>query len=215
MALKVCEIFHGIQGESTFAGTPCAFVRLAGCNLACSWCDTAYARDEPGVSMPVEEVIGKVRALRAPIVEVTGGEPLIQPDTPALLMGLLAKGFQVLVETNGSLDIRLASSRCVRIVDVKCPSSGMVEKNDLENLNRLGPKDEIKFVVADREDYEFARRLTALLDVDNARVNPVLFSPVSGRLDPRELAGWILEDRMDVRLSLQIHKILWGDRRGV
>ncbi|MFH1887872.1 MAG: radical SAM protein [Pseudomonadota bacterium] len=215
MTLSVCEIFYSIQGESSFAGTPCAFVRLAGCNLSCLWCDTPYARDEPGVSMSVEEVIGRVRELRAPIVEVTGGEPLLQEQTPALLSGLLSKGFQVLVETNGSLDIRIAPSRCVRIVDIKCPSSGMADKNDLENLNRLGPRDEVKFVMADREDYDFARRLVALLDMDNARVNPVHFSPVSGRLEPRELAEWILADHLDVSLGLQLHKILWGDRRGV
>jgi len=212
--LSVCEIFYSIQGESSYAGLPCAFVRLSGCNLSCAWCDTEYARG-PGRDMEVGEVVREVVALRCPMVMVTGGEPLLQKETPDLLHALLRREFKVLVETNGSLDIRLAPPACSRIVDMKGPSSGMADKMNMENINHLEVGDELKFVIADRTDYEHARRLVALLDVENSRRHGVLFSPVFGVQNPAELASWILEDHLDARLNLQLHKVLWGDKRGV
>jgi 7-carboxy-7-deazaguanine synthase len=215
VALLVNEIFHSIQGEAGYTGWPCAFVRLTGCNLRCSYCDTQYAYDE-GVSMTVGETIDRVRAFECPLVEITGGEPLLQEETPRLIADLLDLGHTVLLETNGSRDISAVDGRCVRIVDIKCPSSGESGANDLENLRRLGPHDEIKCVIGTREDYEFAKdalRLTAERAVIG---NVVHFSPVFGKLEAKDLAEWILGDRLRVRLGMQLHKIIWDpDRRGV
>ncbi len=212
MSLLVNEIFYSIQGESSFAGRPCVFVRLAGCNLRCTYCDTRYAYAE-GTELDVPAVIARVSAYGCPLVEVTGGEPLIQEDAPLLVRGLLDRGFTVLMETNGSRDIRRVDDRCVRIVDVKCPGSGEHEQNDLANLDRLSARDEVKFVIGDRGDYEFARTIARRL---GGRPNPVHFSPVFGRLEPAHLAAWILTDRLAVRLQLQLHKIIWDpDQRGV
>ncbi|ABK17668.1 radical SAM protein [Syntrophobacter fumaroxidans] len=215
MALRVNEIFHSIQGESGYAGWPCVFVRLTGCNLRCSYCDTRYAYDE-GDFVTLREIIGRVRRFDCPLVEITGGEPLLQPETPELVAELLDLGHTVLVETNGSMDISVVDRRCVKIVDFKCPSSGESDANDMENLERLGSRDEIKCVIGTREDYEFAREIERLAAERAGTGSTVCFSPVFGKLEPRELAEWILADRLRVRLGLQLHKIIWEpDTRGV
>jgi 7-carboxy-7-deazaguanine synthase len=212
LSLKVNEIFHSIQGESSYAGRPCTFVRLTGCNLRCSYCDTTYAYSE-GTDYSIEEVVQRAALYKCPLVEITGGEPLIQVETPALIGQLLSEGYRVLLETNGSQDIGRVDPRCVKIVDIKCPSSGQAKENDLENLTKLTGKDEVKFVIGDREDYEFAKEL---LGVHNLKGNPVHFSPVFRTLAPRTLAEWILSDRLDVRLHLQLHKYIWDpNQRGV
>ena len=206
MALEVSEIFHSIQGESTWSGQPCVFIRLTGCNLRCAYCDTSHAY-EHGRFMDIPEIVERVRRLRCNLVEVTGGEPLIQAETPSLIGGLLDAGHTVLLETNGSIDIGVVDPRCIRIMDIKCPSSGMAGQNDLRNLKKLGVQDELKFVIGSREDYEFARDLLSTLPAARSKIN---FSPVFGSLDPRSLAEWILEDHLPVRLNLQLHKIIWG-----
>jgi len=214
--LRVNEVFHSIQGESSFAGWPCVFVRLTGCNLRCNYCDTRYAYDE-GEDMSLPDVLLKVKAFDCPLVEITGGEPLIQEEAPGLAEALLDLGLRVLVETNGSCDISLIDSRCTRIVDLKCPSSGQAGANDYGNLGRLGDRDELKFVLSDREDYEFARdHVRRLKTGRRGTMIPIHFSPVFARMDPGMLARWILDDRLQVRLNLQLHKMIWGpDRRGV
>mgnify|MGYP005863523469 FL=1 len=214
--LRVNEVFHSIQGESTFAGWPCVFVRLTGCNLRCTYCDTRYAYDD-GDPMDFSDVLLRVKAYDCPLVEITGGEPLIQEETPRLAEALLGLGLTVLVETNGSRDLSLIDPRCTRIVDLKCPSSGQMGANDYENLERMGDRDELKFVLSDRKDYEFARDHVQRLKTGRFGARfPVNFSPVFGRLDPGSLVQWILDDRLQVRLNLQLHKLIWGpDRRGV
>ncbi len=215
MALDVCEIFYGIQGESTYAGMPCAFVRLSGCNLRCRWCDTQYAYGL-GQEMDIDTILHKVENFGCPTVEITGGEPLLQEGTPKLVDAFLERGLLVLLETNGSQDVSKVSDGCIRILDIKCPSSGMAEHNDLKNFSRMTPRDEIKFVIANQEDYTFARNNVHFLDLDGFRMNAIHFSPVYGELDPKKLAEWILRDRLDVRLHLQMHKSVWGqDARGV
>lgn len=213
--LKVNEIFCSIQGESTYAGLPCVFVRLTGCNLRCSYCDTKYAYEEGG-DMTVEQILDKVGSYNVPLVEVTGGEPLVQAATPALIERLLDSGFAVLMETNGSMDIGMVDERCVKIMDIKCPSSGEAEKNMLDNIRRLSEKDEIKFVIGDRKDFDYAREMLLLVEKENPRVKKVLFSPLHNVLNPETLAGWIMTDRLSVRMQLQLHKLIWGEgARGV
>jgi len=215
VTLKVNEIFYSIQGESSYAGRPCVFVRLTGCNLRCSYCDTQYAYEE-GEVLEIVEIIDRVASYNCRLVEVTGGEPLIQTETPALISRLLDEGYEVLLETNGSQDIRQVDVRCVKIVDIKCPSSAGADKNDFKNLNRLSDKDEIKFVIGDKGDYEYAKEKLALLKSNPQTTQTVHFSPVFGKLEPKDLAEWIKEDRLDVRLHLQLHKIIWEpDQRGV
>ncbi len=213
--LKVSEIFHSIQGESSFAGCPCAFVRLSGCNLRCSYCDTRYAYDD-GVAMEVSEILRRVDACTCDLVEVTGGEPLLQSEASRLVRELADRGLRVLVETNGSMDISPLDVRSIVIMDVKCPSSGQSHCNDLANLGRLRPGDEVKFVIADRADYEFAREVVLGMRPGEGKQNVKHFSPVFGRMEPSCLAEWILEDRLCVRLNLQLHKVIWGpSQRGV
>lgn len=213
VVLRISEIFHSIQGESTHAGRPCVFVRLTGCNLRCVWCDTAYAF-HGGTSMTVLQILDRVRGYDCEWVEVTGGEPLLQDDVYELLQALVDEGLSVLLETGGSLPIDRVPAGVRRIVDVKCPASGEVERNCWENLDQLGDGDELKFVLADREDYEWAAR--QLRDRRLERRAPVLFSPVHERLDPGEMARWVLEDRLPVRVQLQMHKTLWpGVEEGV
>ncbi len=215
MALEVCEIFSSIQGESTHTGRPCTFIRLAGCNLDCSYCDTAYARG-PGRPFTVESLVGKVIEIGCPLVEITGGEPLLQQETPALALALIETGHTVLVETNGSLDIDDLDRRCIIIMDIKCPASGQEQMNDYANLDRLKPHHQVKFVVTDRNDYEFARNLLAARSIAVQPGN-IVFSAVHGKLNPARLAAWILEDHLfNVRLQVQLHRILWPDtERGV
>jgi 7-carboxy-7-deazaguanine synthase len=212
--LTINEIFHSIQGESTHAGRPCVFVRLTACDLRCSWCDTPYAFHE-GRKATLEDVLSEVRAFGCPLVEVTGGEPLLQKDVYPLMERLLAEGYSVMLETGGHLSIADVPPGVIRIVDVKCPGSGEAERNHWENMAMLGPRDEVKFVIRDRADYEFARDAAARYQLHD-RSAAVLFSPVHGVLDPKDLAAWILADRLPVRLQLQAHKYIWGaDVRGV
>jgi 7-carboxy-7-deazaguanine synthase len=214
MGLLVNEIFFSIQGESTAAGRPCVFVRLTGCNLACRYCDTEYARAE-GTWMEIVDICSRVAAFGFPVVEITGGEPLLQDDMPLLAKKLLSKKFTVLVETNGSRDIRVLEQDCIKIVDIKCPSSGEADQMDMENIYRIDEKDELKFVISDRADYDYAKQIFQKARHASPK-SPVLFSPVAGRLTPSELSSWILSDRLDVRLQVQLHKIIWPDRdRGV
>jgi len=211
--MKVCEIFMSVQGESTHAGRLCTFVRLTGCNLRCSYCDTTYAYDE-GVDYTMDELLREVRVHGAPLVEITGGEPLLQPETAELARRLLDEGFEVLIETNGSVDISGIDPRAVLVMDVKLPSSGMADKMMLENLDRLRPNDEVKFVIATREDYEQAKNM--VFERGLADKCTVLFSPAFGQMPPEQLVRWIREDHLPVRLNLQIHKYIWGpERRGV
>jgi len=215
LSLKVNEIFYSIQGESSYAGLPCVFVRLTGCNLRCSFCDTRYAYYE-GKKLDPDEIFKRIGYYRCPLVEVTGGEPLIQEETPLLIKRLLKEGYVTLLETNGSRDVSIIDERCVKIIDIKCPSSGENKKNDLENFNRITNRDEIKFVIGDREDYEYAKNILELMPIEISGRNPVHFSPVTGKIDYKMLAGWILEDHLAVRLHLQLHKIIWGvEQRGV
>jgi 7-carboxy-7-deazaguanine synthase len=212
--LTVNEIFHSIQGESTYAGEPCVFVRLTACDLRCSWCDTAYAFHE-GRKMSVDQVLADVEQYGCRTVEVTGGEPLLQPDVYPLLSKLLEGGKRVLLETGGHRSIAGVPPGVIRIVDIKCPGSGESEKVDWTNLGRLTSADQVKFVIRDRQDYEFAREVVAREHLA-ARAGAVLFSPVHGILNPRDLAEWILGDRLAVRLQLQAHKYIWSpDARGV
>ncbi|HYA03748.1 MAG TPA: radical SAM protein [Syntrophobacteria bacterium] len=215
MGLRVNEIFYSIQGESSHVGRPCVFVRLTGCNLRCSYCDTQYAYEE-GEEFEADAIVKRVRAYRCPLVEVTGGEPLIQTETPILIRRLLDERYEVLLETNGSQDISRVDDRCVRIVDIKCPSSGEAKNNDLGNLVRLTEKDEVKFVIGDRADYEYAKKTLASMNSNANKVRAVHFSPVLQNIHPRLLAEWILEDHLDVRLHLQLHKFIWDpNQRGV
>jgi 7-carboxy-7-deazaguanine synthase len=211
--LNVSEIFLSIQGEGGATGLPCVIVRLAGCNLRCDWCDTAYAQ-QGGQAMSVEQILARVEQFPCRRVEVTGGEPLLQPAAGELLTQLCDRGWTVLLETNGSQDISTVDSRVVKIVDFKCPSSGQQDANRWSNVAALAPRDEVKFVLADRADYDYAKEKLAACNLRSRCA--VIFSPVFGRLDPAELARWILADGLDVRLGLQLHKIIWPGRdRGV
>jgi len=211
--LRINEIFHSLQGESTHAGRPCVFIRLTGCNLRCVWCDTAYAFHQ-GVSMAVDEVVDRTRRFGCDLVEVTGGEPLLQPEAPELMEALLACGFEVLLETGGSVPIDEVPEGVRRIVDVKCPGSGEHERNHWANLDLLRRGDEVKFVIADRADYEWAAHVVREREL-HRRV-PVLFSAVHGGLDAGHLAGWVLAEGLPVRVQIQLHKLLWpGVERGV
>ena len=210
--LRITEIFYSIQGESSHAGRPCTFVRLTGCNLRCRWCDSAYTFTG-GEAVSIDEVMARVRSYGCPLVEITGGEPLAQSETLELITKLCDEKFEVLIETSGSLDIAPVDHRAKIILDVKCPGSGEAAKNRWENLDVLRPHDEIKFVIADRADYDFARRIVAEKDLDRWTV---LFSPVWGELDMKTLAEWMLADRVTARLQTQLHKHIWGaEARGV
>ena len=212
--LTINEIFYSIQGESTHAGRPCVFVRLTACDLRCSWCDTPYAFHE-GHKMSVDEVVAAVQQHGCPLVEVTGGEPLLQDDVYPLMDRLLADGRTVMLETGGHRPIGRVPAAVVKIVDLKCPGSGESDRNDWSNLDRLASHDEVKFVVQDRADYEFARDVIARHDLVS-RTAAVLISPVHGVLEPRTLSEWMLADRSPARLQLQLHKYIWSPTtRGV
>jgi 7-carboxy-7-deazaguanine synthase len=211
--MRITEIFHSIQGESTFAGRPCAFVRLTGCPLRCTWCDSEYTF-HGGTEMTLDDVLAKVRSHGCRLVEVTGGEPLHQSDAFTLIERLCAEGHEVLVETSGAIDITPVDARARVIMDVKCPGSGMVDRMDWKNLDRVASKDEVKFVLKDRTDYEFARTIVQRHKLTDRC--PVLFSPSFGELDPRQLSEWVLADRLPVRVQLQLHKLIWDPQaRGV
>jgi 7-carboxy-7-deazaguanine synthase len=212
--LTVNELFYSIQGESSYAGLPCVFVRLTACDLRCCWCDTAYAFAE-GRKREVDDVLAEVASYGCRLVEVTGGEPLLQPDVYPLMRRLLDAGHEVLLETGGHVSLERVPEGVVRIMDVKCPGSGESGKTDWENLSRLGPRDELKFVIADRRDYEYASDVVKRHTLAS-RVANILFSPVHGLMDPADLAAWVLADHLPVRLQLQVHKFIWGpNTRGV
>ena len=212
--LTVNEIFHSIQGESTLAGVPCVFVRLTACDLRCRWCDTPYAFHE-GRKQSVDEVVAQVEAYGCPTVEITGGEPLLQADVIPLMSRLLARGYRVMVETGGHRSIAGVPAGVVRIVDIKCPGSGESDRNEWSNLALLTPLDQVKFVLADRTDYEFAREIITREHLAD-RCGAVLLSPVHGELALKPLAEWILADRLPVRLQVQLHKYIWDPQtRGV
>lgn len=211
--LVINEIFHSIQGESSHMGRPCVFVRLTYCNLRCSYCDTEYAFYE-GEEMSIAEIMKIVRGYNCKLVEVTGGEPLWQENVHALMKRLCNEGFEVLLETGGSLSIASVDPRVKRIVDFKCPSSKMMKKNLWENVRYLKPTDEVKFVIGNREDYEWAKQM-----IETHKLHercPLLMSVVFGELEPIQLAEWILADKLDVRFQLQMHKYIWSpETRGV
>lgn len=212
--LTVHEIFYSIQGESTYAGRPCVFVRLTACDLRCSWCDTPYAFYE-GRKQSLDEVLAELDRVDCTLVEVTGGEPLLQEDVYPLMQSLLERGKTVLLETGGHRSTARVPEPVVTILDVKCPGSGEAGRNDWSNLERLRPHDEVKFVVKDREDYEFARDVIARYRLA-ARAAAVHLSPVHGVLHPRQLSEWVLADRLPARVQLQLHKYIWDPgTRGV
>ena len=206
--LRVNEIFYSIQGESSYAGVPCVFVRLTGCNLRCSYCDTEYAYDE-GRDFNIPDILAVVDRYDCPWVEISGGEPLLQAETPLLARRLLDKGHRVLIETNGTQNIDVLPRGTISIMDIKCPGSGEHRKTDWKNVDRLGPQDEVKFVLTDEADYAWAKDVIRRYRLTEKAA--VLFSPAQDRLDPARVAQWILDDGLKVRLQLQIHKILWPD----
>lgn len=242
--LQVTEIFCSIQGESTFAGLPCVFVRLTGCNLRCAYCDTTYAY-AGGHSLSIAEIIRKVethgftpvapaesaeaedrihprpdgrgllhrrvKSFKIPLVEITGGEPLLQSDTPALIRKLVRLNFTVLIETNGSLDINKLPAQAIRIMDLKCPSSKQSDKMNWENLKSLRAQDQIKFVIGNQQDYQWAKKICQSRRLFGKC--EILFSPAYGKLRGDKLAGWIMKDKLPVRLQIQLHKILWPKRK--
>jgi 7-carboxy-7-deazaguanine synthase len=212
--LVVNEIFYSVQGESTHAGRPCAFVRLTACNLRCNYCDTEYAFYE-GRRMTVAEVVAQVQGYGCPLVEITGGEPLLQEGVYPLCTDLLAAGLQVMIETSGAADVSRLDRRVIKIMDLKCPGSGEADRNLWSNLRHLTARDEVKFVISDRADYEWTRAIIAEHALES-KVNAVLLSPAFGRIDNVSLAAWMLEDRLAARLQLQIHKYIWPpNARGV
>ena len=205
--LKINEIYHSIQGESTSVGRPCVFVRLTYCNLRCTYCDTEYAFYE-GEDMSVQRVINEIEKYGCKLVEITGGEPLVQADESLELMNKLCKlGYEVMIETGGSLSIKDIDPRVKIIMDLKCPSSGMEKKNLYQNLMFLKPNDELKFVIGDRMDYEWTIDVLKKYNLQGKYI--VLFSVVFGKLEPVELINWILKDKLDVRFQLQMHKYIW------
>jgi 7-carboxy-7-deazaguanine synthase len=212
--MKLTEIFLSIQGESSWAGYPCVFVRTTGCNLRCVWCDTDYAF-YGGRDLSVDEIVAEVERIGkgCRLVEFTGGEPLLQKEIAPLAERLIDSGHTVLCETSGSLDVSVLPSAVIKIMDIKCPGSGEADKNLWDNLNRLGPDDELKFVVRNRADYDWA---LAVVRERNLTAQKLLFAPVWGELEPQELAGWMLADNMPARLQLQLHKYIWSpDASGV
>jgi len=214
--LRITEIFRSIQGESTWAGVPCAFVRVTGCPLRCVWCDTAYAF-QGGERMTLDEIVARVREMDVPVVEVTGGEPLAHANSFPLVRTLLDEGFTVLVETSGAFDVTPLDPRAHKIMDLKCPGSGESARNLWSNLEHLTGRDEVKFVVRDRADYEWTRAVVRERELDRrvaeGSLRALLVSPVWGEVDLEALAGWILEDRLPVRFQVQLHKVIWGPAR--
>ncbi len=211
-SLRITEIFHSLQGETSTTGLPTVFVRLTGCPLRCSYCDTAYAF-EGGHKVALSEIVATVGSYGANYVTVTGGEPLAQPECIELLRQLCDLGYRVSLETSGAMPVQVVDSRVVKIVDLKTPGSGEVTRNLYENIEYLLPHDEVKFVICNRQDYDWS-----CLKIDELRlrdkVTEILFSPSQGELAPKQLAEWILRDKLNVRLQLQTHKYIWGDKPG-
>jgi len=205
--LKINEIYKSIQGESRFAGEPCVFIRLTGCNLRCSWCDTKYAYYK-GREVSIKQVMDKISALHCKLVQVTGGEPLLQQETHQLIKQLVKKGFRVMIGTNGSQDISKIDKRVVKLVDIKCPGSGESGKTLWGNLKYLTKNDEVKFVLSGRKDYDWAKKVTQKYEL--AGKTRVVFGAAYGKLSLKLLSGWILNDGIDARLGFQLHKYVWG-----
>jgi 7-carboxy-7-deazaguanine synthase len=213
MGIKINEIFYSIQGESTYAGEPCVFIRLSECNLRCSYCDTTYAY-KSGEQLEINQIITKIKEYNCNLVEVTGGEPLLQTDVVSLLHQLIDLQYDVLLETNGSQSIEDVPDHVIKIVDFKCPSSGMSDKNMWENIDSLTPFDEVKFVIGNKDDYVWAKSILKKYELDNKAT--VLFSPVFNTIDPRIIVEWILKDQLNVKFQLQLHKIIWdAQQKGV
>ncbi len=212
--MKISEIFYSIQGESSFAGWPCAFIRLTGCDLRCTYCDTRYAYYE-GTEMTVPEILRAIDGFPTRLVLITGGEPMLQESVHTLIGELLERNYTVLLETGGQASLAEVDPRVNKIMDFKCPSSGMESRNDYRNIRHLTQNDELKFVVGDRQDFDWACDLIRRHDLIS-RVGSVIFSPVYQKISDAELAGWVLNCGMRVRLQLQLHKIIWPDKsRGV
>jgi 7-carboxy-7-deazaguanine synthase len=207
--LEVTEIYKSVQGESTYMGLPCVFIRLTGCNLRCVWCDTPHAFYD-GKKLSIHQIIDEVKLYDIKLVEITGGEPLLQKEVFPLMESLLEKKFKVMLETSGSLAINNVPAKVIKIIDLKCPGSGEENKNLWENLNHLTSTDEIKFVIADKADYEWSKKV--LQDYDLDKKVPVLFSPVFEKLKLKDLTEWILEDNLPVRLHTQLHKYIWDQK---
>ena len=207
--LEVTEIYKSVQGESTYMGLPCVFIRLTGCNLRCVWCDTPHAFHD-GQKLSIHQIIDKVKSYDINLVEITGGEPLLQKEVFPLMESLLKNKFKVMLETSGSLAINNVPAKVIKIIDLKCPGSGEENKNLWENLNHLTSTDEIKFVIADKTDYEWSKKV--LQDYELDKKVPVLFSPVFEKLKLKDLTEWILEDNLPVRLHTQLHKYIWDQK---
>ena len=204
--IKINEIYLSVQGESTHTGLPCIFIRLTGCNLRCAWCDTAYAFHE-GKNMSIDEILQKVENFGIHLVEITGGEPLMQDNVYTLMRRLIENGYKVMLETGGSISLERVPKDVIKIMDLKCPGSGEQEKNNLDNLKLLAPHDEVKFVILDKKDYEWSRDIIKKYKINETA--HVLLSPVFDKLELKEMVKWILEDRLPVRLQTQLHKIIW------
>ena len=204
--IKINEIYLSVQGESTHTGLPCVFIRLTGCNLRCSWCDTAYAFHE-GKNMSIDEILQKVANFGIHLVEITGGEPLMQDNVYTLMRRLIESGYKVMLETGGSISLERVPKDVIKIMDLKCPSSGEQEKNNLDNLKLLVPHDEVKFVILDKKDYEWSRDIIKRYKINETA--HILISPVFDKLELKEIVKWILKDRLPVRLQTQLHKIIW------
>ena len=211
--IKINEIYLSVQGESSRSGLPCIFVRLTGCNLRCVWCDTAYAFYD-GKTQSIDQTLKDVKKFKIKLVEITGGEPLIQEGVYPLMEALLENGYKVMLETGGSLSLGKVPRDVIKILDLKCPGSEEHKKNNLDNLKLLAPHDEVKFVILDRRDYEWSRDLIKKHKINETA--PILFSPVYGKLELKEMVKWILEDRLPVRLQTQLHKVIWSkETKGV
>ena len=204
--IKINEIYLSVQGESTHTGLPCVFIRLTGCNLRCSWCDTAYAFHE-GKNMSIDEILQKVENFGIHLVEITGGEPLMQDNVYSLMRRLIERGYKVMLETGGSISLERVPKDVIKIMDLKCPGSGEQEKNNLDNLKLLVPHDEVKFVILDKKDYEWSRDIIKKYKINETA--HILLSPVFDKLELKEMVKWILEDRLPVRLQTQLHKMIW------
>ncbi len=207
--MQITEIYHSIQGESTYAGLPCVFIRLTGCSLRCSWCDTTYAF-HGGTEMSIDQICSQILSYSPTLVEITGGEPLDQPEVLSLIERLCNEGYEVLIETSGAIDITPLDARAHVILDVKCPGSNMTTFMHWENINALKLKDQVKFVLADRADYEWAVSIIDKHQLDGRC--PILFSPVFGVLESKILSAWVLQDRLKVRVQLQLHKYIWDPK---
>jgi 7-carboxy-7-deazaguanine synthase len=210
--LRVTEIFFSLQGETRTAGLPTVFIRLTGCPLRCTYCDTAYAF-EGGTLMTLADILQQVANYSPRYVTLTGGEPLAQPNAIPLMAALCDTGYEVSIETGGALSVKAVDPRVIKVVDLKTPGSGEMARNDYTNMAELNPEDQIKFVVCDRQDYEWARLQIDIHQLTD-KVSDVLMSPSADQLLPRDLADWILEDRLPVRMQLQLHKLIWGEERG-